>query len=116
MKLTPKHLPLDTDTCADAFRAGFAKHCRLYLTPIARCGRRIPPDPDCVRRVIKDDRTSRKLLWDIFEHAPELLEHPLTSPAVKALYWAWRTTGELDARYGRGDPAFRASDCVRRQI
>ena len=92
---------------------GFDSHCRTYLAPVVRNGEMVPPSPDHVRKVLKDERPSRKMLLNVFEHAPELLEHPLASEDVKRLYEAWRTDGRLPDEYGRGVPQKRAHDCAK---
>lgn len=92
---------------------GFERHVRTHMAPIVRNGREIPPNPTCVRRILKDDRPSRKMLLNIFRHAPELLAHPLTHPAVKEIYGQWNLYGKIPEEYGRGTPQKCAKDCVK---
>ena len=91
---------------------GFGERCRKSLAPVVRNGRRFAPSPTCVRRVLKDERPSRKMLVNIFRNCPELLRHPQTSKAVKRLHLLWNAMGTLPERYGRGMPPARAADCM----
>lgn len=92
---------------------GFEHHVRAHLAPIVRNGREVPPNPTCVRRILKDERPSRKMLINIFRNAPELLDHPLTHPAVKTIFGRWRKFGAIPDEYGRGMPQKTARDCVK---
>ena len=89
---------------------GFEHHCRTYLAPVVRNGESVPPNPDAVRKILKDERPSRKMLLNVFVNAPELLGHPLASEDVRRLYAIWRETGALPSGYGRGVPPRRARD------
>ena len=92
------------------YYSGFGEVCRKKLAPVKRCGRDVAPNPDCVRRILKDERPSRSMLINIFRNAPELIRHPLTSPAVERLYRDWRAFGVVPDGYGRGNPPKRAED------
>lgn len=91
--------------------AGFGEACRKRLAPVRRYGCDVPPNPACVRRVLKDERPSRAMALNIFRNAPELLEHPLASADLAAMYREWRAYGTLPEGYGRGNPPKRAADC-----
>lgn len=90
---------------------GFGQTCRERLAPVRRCGCDVPPNPVCVRRVLKDERPSRAMLFNIFKNAPELLGHPLTSEDVKLFFRQWKAYGTIPDGYGRGVPPKRAADC-----
>ena len=90
---------------------GFGAICRKRLAPVKRNGRDVAPNPTCVRRILKDERPSRAMAVNIFKNAPELLEHPLTSADVMAMFKEWRAYGTLPEGYGRGNPPKRAADC-----
>lgn len=92
---------------------GFEQYVRSHLAPTVRHGREVAPNPDCVRRILKDERPSRTMLTGIFRHAPALLDHPLTHPAVKAIYARWLESGAIPDEYGRGIPPKKAKDCVK---
>ena len=89
---------------------GFENHCRTYLAPVVRNGASVPPNPDAVRKILKDERPSRKMLLNVFANAPELLGHPLASEDVRTLYVIWRSTGAIPEEYGRGVPPKCARD------
>lgn len=91
---------------------GFGAACRKYLSTVTRNGERRPPNADYVRRVLKDEQPSRKMLENIFRRCPRLLLHPLASPSVRALYGIWKSAGEIPAEYGRGTQPRRAAQCV----
>ena len=94
---------------------GFEHHCRTYLAPVVRNGESVPPNPDAVRKILKDERPSRKMLLNVFANAPELLDHPLASEDVRALYGIWKETGALPSEYGRGAPPRCARDVAGRE-
>ena len=96
--------------------SGFAAICKKRLAPVRRCGCDVPPNPACVRRILKDERPSRSMLFNIFKNAPELLKHPLTSKDVVALYRQWRAYGTVPDGYGRGNPPRRAADCKKEVV
>lgn len=110
-KSQPRVLPLTVSE--KRYFVGFESHVRTHMAPIVRNGREAQPNPTCVRRILKDDRPSRKMLVNIFRNAPELLAHPLTHPAVKAIFEDWRRTGKIPDEYGRGVPQKCARDCVK---
>lgn len=95
---------------------GFGKTCRERLAPVRRYGCDVPPNPVCVRRVLKDERPSRTMLVNIFKNAPELLGHPLTSGDVKLFYRQWKAYGTIPDGYGRGVPPKRAADCKKEVV
>ena len=95
---------------------GFGKTCRERLAPVRRYGCDVPPNPDCVRRVLRDDRPSRTMLVNIFKNAPELLGHPLTSEDVKLFFRQWKAYGTIPDGYGRGVPPKRAADCKKEVV
>lgn len=96
------------------YAVGFCRTCRERLEPVRRHGCDVPPNPDCVRRVLKDERPSRVMLINIFKHAPELVSHPLASEDVKLMFRQWRAYGTIPDEYGRGVPPKRAIDCQNR--
>lgn len=105
----PREIPLTISE--RRYFVGF-EHCvRTRLAPVVRNGREVAPNPACVRRILKDERPSRKMLINIFRNAPELLDHPLTHPAVKAIFGRWRKFGQIPDGYGRGMPQKTAKDC-----
>lgn len=95
---------------------GFGWTCRERLAPVRRYGCDVPPNPVCVRRVLKDERPSRTMLVNIFKNAPELLGHPLTSEDVKRIYREWKAYGSMPESYGRGAPPKRAADCRKEMV
>ena len=103
-------VPLEIDS-RNVMR-GFGKACRKYLAEVTRDGARKPPNPSYVRRVLKDEQPSRKMLENIFRRCPRLLLHPLASPCVRELYGIWKSTGGIPDEYGRGTPPRRAAQCV----
>ena len=95
---------------------GFGRTCRERLAPVRRYGCDVPPNPVCVRRVLKDERPSRTMLFNIFKNAPELLGHPLTSEDVKLFFRQWKAYGTIPDGYGRGVPPKRAVDCKKEVV
>ncbi len=95
---------------------GFGQTCRERLAPVRRYGCDVPPNPVCVRRVLKDERPSRAMLFNIFKNAPELLGHPLTSEDVKLFFRQWKAYGTIPDGYGRGVPPKRAADCKKEVV
>jgi len=95
---------------------GFGQTCRERLAPVRRYGCDVPPNPVCVRRVLKDERPSRTMLVNIFKNAPELLGHPLTSEDVKLFFRQWKAYGTIPDGYGRGVPPKRAADCKKEVV
>ena len=95
---------------------GFGQTCRERLAPVRRYGCDVPPNPVCVRRVLKDERPSRTMLVNIFKNAPELLGHPLTSEDVKLFFKQWKAYGTIPDGYGRGVPPKRAADCKKEVV
>ena len=95
---------------------GFGRTCRERLQPVRRYGSDMPPNPACVRRVLKDERPSRVMLVNIFKNAPELVEHPLASEDVKLMFRRWKAYGTIPDGYGRGVPPKRAIDCKKEMV
>ena len=95
---------------------GFGRTCRGRLQPVRRYGSDVPPNPACVRRVLKDERPSRAMLVNIFKNAPELVGHPLTSEDVKLMFRRWKAYGTIPDGYGRGVPPKRAIDCKKEMV
>lgn len=106
-----KGQPAAVEAVERVYFAGFCKACKERLEPVKRNGREVPPNPACVRRILKDERPSRAMAINIFRNAPELLEHPLASADVVAMYREWRAYGTLPDGYGRGNPPRRAAEC-----
>ena len=110
-KRPSKESPLTTSE--RRYFVGFEHHVKTHLSPIVRNGQEVAPNSTCVRRILKDERPSRKMLINIFRNAPELLKHPLTHPAVKKIFDRWRKFGTIPDGYGRGMPQKTAKDCVK---
>lgn len=84
------------------YMVGFEYHVRTYLTPRMFHGVEIHPTPDYVRKVLRGDVESRRLLLDIFQNCPGLMEHPSVSKSVSAVWEHWREHGSLPPTYGNG--------------
>lgn len=90
----------DRDLEVKGLLTGFYFHVRKYLSPCK--GRKKPPTPQSVYKVLKDERPSRAMLLNIFENCPALLKHPATSENVKRMYQEWKRNGHrLPEEYGR---------------
>ena len=92
------------------YLTGFYYACAHLLKRTAQ-GKR--PDPRSVWYVISDRRPSRRMILDIFRHAPQLLQHQSTSVFVKQMYNEFFMTGNLNPKYGKGGAT--AFDCRRRK-
>ena len=91
---------VDRDLKVSGRLVGFYFHVRRNLSPCK--GRKKPPTPQSVYKVLKDERPSRALLTNIFENCPALLKHPATSENVKQMYREWKRNGHrLPDEYGQ---------------
>lgn len=82
------------------YMVGFNNYVRTRLTPRIMKGTEAPPEPDSVRKILKGERASRRLLLDIFQNGTDLMRHPCVDESVKKVFEHWQKTGELPEDYG----------------